>query len=92
MKKTSINDYATVKCAVMPFFEFQDLISAITNGLRTVDYELDGIRFNHTDKAEEMDEYWNRDLNETISEYFQVSVTSVHADDADPTGIWICYK
>lgn len=39
-----------------------------------------------------MDEYWNRDLNETLSEYFQVSVTSVHADDADPIGIWICYK
>lgn len=87
-----IDDYTKVSCIVMPYDEFQTLIATLTDGLREITYDLDGISFNHTDKADEIDKYWNRDLNETLSDYFQVSVTSVHADDFEPIGIWIGYR
>lgn len=81
-----------VNCIFMTLEEFQALVLNLTDGLREIEYELEGIGFNDTEKSEEIDTYWNRSLNETLSEYFQVPVTSVHADDSDPIGIWICYK
>lgn len=84
--------YKNISCIFMPFSEFQILITKLTDGLREITYELDGISFNNTEKAEETDVYWNQYLNETLSEYFQVPVTSVHADDSDPIGIWIAYR
>lgn len=81
-----------IPCIFMPFTEFQTLIHQITDGLREITYDLDGISFIHTDKADEEDVYWNKDLNETLSEHFHKDVTSVHADDASVLGIWIAYR
>lgn len=88
----NLKKYPTHTCIFMTLDEFQSLIDTLTDGLRYIDYELDGISFYHTDKAEETETYWNQDLNETLSEYFDAPVTSVHADDSEPIGIWICYK
>lgn len=35
---------------------------------------------------------WNEYITDTLSKYFDVTVTSVHADDCEHLGIWICYK
>ncbi len=88
----NIDLYKNISCIFMPFSEFQTLITKVTDELRKITYELDGISFNNTEKAEDTDVYWNQSLNETLSEYFQVPVTSVHADDSNPIGIWIAYR
>ena len=32
------------------------------------------------------------DIKEVLSEYFDVTVTSIHSDDCDVIGVWIAYK
>ena len=80
------------KCIFMELDEFKNLVNRVTDGLKQVEYELDGIYYEDTEKAEETDIYWNKYMNETLSEYFDVEVTSVHTDDCDVIGVWICYR
>ena len=80
------------KCIFMESEEFQNLIGEITGGLITVEYDFEGLWYEHTDKAEKTDIYWNEDIYETLSKYYDVEVTSVHIDDCDCVGVWICYK
>ena len=80
------------KCIFMTFDGFKSLVEDMTDGLSTVEYEYDGIYISHTDKSEETDTYWNEDITETLSKYFDVEVTSYHADDCDVIGIWVCYR
>lgn len=80
------------KCIFMTFDEFKDLFEEITGGLSTVE-EADGdIYMYDTKKAEEAKTYWNTELLQTLSDYFDVEVTSCHADNYDVVGVWICYK
>lgn len=34
----------------------------------------------------------DQDVYEELSKYFDVKVTSVHLDDSETLGVWICYK
>lgn len=80
------------KCIFLTFEEFKSLVEDITDGLLTVEYECGGIFLPHTEKSEETDSYWNKDITEALSKHFDVEVTSYHADDCDAVGIWICYR
>lgn len=96
----NISKYQLKKCIFMSFEEYRKLIFNITDGLKEVIYDFDGIRYDDTDKAEETEVYHNEYITETLSKYFDIKVTSVHADDADypcifnpnNLGVWICYK
>lgn len=80
------------KCIFMELDDFNNLIDKVTDGLKTVEYEF-GMYYADTDKAEETDIYWNEDIEVTLSKYFDVTVTSVHADDCEEcVGIWIVYR
>ena len=54
--------------------------------------QVTNLQDNQTEKAEETETYWNEDITETLSKYFDVTVTSVHADDSEYLRVWICYK
>lgn len=58
--------YKNISRIFMPFSEFQTLITKLTDGLREITYELDGISFNNTEKAEETDVYWNQYVNYSV--------------------------
>ena len=88
----NIEKYELKKSIFMELDEFNELVLSLTDGLYQVEYELDGIFFSDTEKAEKTGNHWNGDIEETLSEYFDVIVTSIHADDCDLLGIWICYK
>ena len=79
------------KCIFMELDEFKDLINKVTDGLKEVDYEF-GLFYMCTDKAETINTYWNEDIEVTLSRHFDVTITSIHADDWDDTGVWIVYK
>lgn len=79
------------KCIFMELYEFASLVERLTDGLQTVEYE-DGVYLISTDKADETDTYWNEDMTETLSNYFDVEVTSFHSDSCEYVGVWICYK
>lgn len=80
------------KCIFMELDEYKDLIDRVTDGLKAVEYEF-GLFYMYTDKAENENTYWNEDIEETLSRYFDVTVTSIHADDYEEyVGVWIVYK
>lgn len=79
------------KCIFMELDEFTNLIEKITDGLQTVEYE-DGIYMTSTQKAEDTDTWWNEDILESLSKYFDVEVTSFHSDSCEYVSVWICYK
>ena len=85
-------NYSLKKCIFMTLDEFDDLILELTKGLMCVEYEPDGFFYSDTEKTEEIGIRWDGDIEETLSKYFDVTVTSVHADDCDEPGIWVCYK
>ena len=80
------------KCIFMELDEFSKLILNLTDGLMEVEYEIDGIYYDSTEKADNTDTYWDEDLLVTLSKYFDVEVTSTHSDDCDIVGVWIVYK
>ena len=53
----NMNLHKTISCIFMTLSEFQTLITELTDGLREITYELDGISFHHTDKAEKQNVY-----------------------------------
>lgn len=87
----NIRENQLKKCIFMELEDFTSLVEKLTDRLQTVEYE-DGIYLTHTDKAEETDTYWNEDILETFSKYFDVDVTSFHSDNCEYVGVWICYK
>lgn len=86
------NEYRLEPCIFMTFESYNKLIAEITDGLKYVECSLDGIYYMDTDKAEETKVYFNEHITDALSKYFNVTVTSVHADDSDSIGIWICYR
>ena len=89
MKNIRENQLKT--CMFMYLEEFKDLIHKVTDGLKAVDYEF-GLFYLCTEKADETGTYWNEDIKVTLSKYFDITVTSIHADDWDDTGVWIVYE
>ncbi len=53
------------------------------------EYSYDGLTF--YDKKNQ-DDLTDEDINNILSDYFGIKVTSVHMDDCDHIGVWIVYK
>jgi hypothetical protein len=87
----NIKNYKLKKCIYMSVNDFSDLIYKITDGLTQIEYE-NGIYLTHSKKAKEKDEYWNEDIKNTLSKYFDIEIISYHVDFMDSVGVWICYK
>lgn len=88
----NIEKYQLKKCIFMELDKYKSLILDVTKGLKKVEYDFDYIYYEDTDKAEESGIYHNECIETTLSNYFGVTVTSIHMDDCDSVGIWICYK
>lgn len=74
-------------CILKMLDEFERDIRHITDGKITVSCGMEGISF-ESDTEPVTDE----DILAKLSEFYDVYVTSVHIDDCDMTGVWICYK
>ena len=78
------------KCIFMTTDEFKEVFVEIfgqydedTNEIDVEFNTLDGIYFCAIS---------NQDVYAKLSEYFDVTVTSIHLDDCEHLGVWICYK
>lgn len=76
-------------CIFMDLGEFYKLIYELTNGLKEVKYEF-YVYIVNSDKSYDEGTFWEEDINETLSSYFGVEVTSFHSDENEC--IWICFK
>lgn len=79
------------QCILMSFDEFKDLVEELTNGLATAHDKFE-IYISETSKAIKSKTYWDKEMVDTLSEYFGVTVTSFHSDNFTPSGVWICFK
>ena len=87
----NIENYKVLSAIVVGLDDFTELVEKITDGLATVKYEF-GAYIVPTRKAETTNEYWNEDMTETLSRYFEVGVTSWHSDTCEFPMVFICYK
>ena len=72
----------------MTLEEFKNFIYKLTNGRISVEAEYVELYYNDVN-----DEGVNQnEINEMLSEYYDIYVTSIHADNCDVTGVWIVYK
>ena len=76
------------KCLFIEGDEFQRLVRELTDGKVYPTFTLEGIDYECGDDVD----FGNAEMIEMLSEHFDVEVTSLHMDDCDYVGVWICYK
>ncbi len=75
-------------CIFMTEEEFTDLGIQVFGAGFNPDIDLEGILCQVGDDVIETEV-----LHTTLAKHFDVSeITSIHVDDCDYTGVWICYK
>ena len=76
------------KCIILSSKEFEGILDELFDCAVTAEYSLDGLTLYTDDDCIDIEELCNK-----LAEYFDVDrVTSVHIDDCDDIGVWICYQ
>lgn len=85
-------------CIAMDFEDYEHIIEKLTDNRVTaeVDYQEGKIYYVPTEEAEDdgVDDVdiTDEQINQMLSDYFDVNVTSVHSDGFDLPYAWIVYK
>lgn len=75
-------------CIFKTIDDFKRDVRTASKGSVKITTELDGISFEDTIKNDSAD-----NINRLMADYYDVKeITSIHIDDCDYTGVWICYK
>lgn len=85
----NVNNFQLRKCILLNYDKFSEVLKNAFGKEIRIHNCLEGLSY------DDMSSYENvtrKDVNEKLSAYFDVIVTSVHSDNYEPTGIWICYK
>ena len=76
-------------CIFLEVEEFESILHRLFGKDIETDYSLDGLYIGY----ENGDDLDTEELHDLLAKYFDVAtVTSIHIDDADTTGVWIVYK
>ena len=86
----NISPFSLKKCIFMEATEYEQLIRKVLNMNIKLQVELDGIWYEDQDDKEL--DISNELVMNALSNYFDVNITSIHIDDCDIIGVWICYK
>lgn len=86
----NVNENEIKKCIFKLIDNFERNVRNAFNGKVDVVINLEGIYFKKLSTNELINE---RVIYRILSRYYDVSeITSIHVDDCDYTGVWICYK
>lgn len=79
---------------VMSWDDFSYLVSRYSGGKASPTYALDGISYWYGDDFNGEEEFDEKDFCAWIARNYDgiAEVTSIHADDCDSPGVWICYR
>lgn len=84
----NVRDNQLKRCIFKVFDEFQrDISRAISNDVH-VSCDYDGLNFERVSD----EDISNEEILAALSKYYDVEVTSIHADDFEYTGVWIVYR
>lgn len=76
-------------CIFLEIEEFNSIIHRLFGDNIETDFSLDGVYVGY----ENGDNLDTQEMHNKLAEYFDVAtVTSIHIDDADVTGVWVVYK
>lgn len=87
IKMKNVRESQLKKCIFMETEEFDIIIKEVFGEEYEANFSLEGIDVCSEDNGLSCEE-----INEGLSKYFDVEVTSTHIDDCDYIGVWICYK
>lgn len=77
-------------CIFITTDTFNEVLNKIYNNSISVTYDYEGITVENNKTSDTIS---TSDLLEKLAEYYDVTeVTSIHIDDCEYTGVWICYK
>lgn len=86
----NVKEYQLRKCIIMDIEDFKkvfvNVFGEYEENINEIDVEIDindGIYFCGIS---------NEDVYMKLSMYFDTEIISIHVDDCDYTGVWICYK
>lgn len=86
----NVNENEIKKCIFKLIDNFERNVRNAFNGKVDVVINLEEIYFKKLSTNELINE---RVIYRILSRYYDVSkITSIHIDDCDYTGVWICYK
>lgn len=77
-------------CIFIEGSKFEQTVKAILGDNISVTYDYDGITFHDNDNDD--DELDTAYIYSKLSEYYGINISSIHIDDCDIVGVWICYK
>lgn len=82
----NVNPAMLKTCIFMTAEQYEATLREIYGDSIEVTFEMDGVSVGYFDGD-------TPDVEPALAEYFGVTeVTSVHIDDCEPTGVWVCYK
>lgn len=85
----NVRDYDKKTCIFLGYEDFYELFDTLFEGKIEASYEMDGISYDRDgDEPADIEMIYDR-----IACYYDVGkVTSIHADDSEFLGVWICYE
>ena len=88
-KIKNTKDWQLKKCIFLSDNEFETIMQKSFGDDVRVEFSSDGIWVD----SDSRDTIISTDeINDRLSNYYGVTVTSVHIDDYDEVGVWVCYK
>lgn len=92
----NITEYNKKTCIFKTVEEMNDDIKAAIDPTANINVCLDGVEFTKTFadfKEPYTDDISEEEIFSKLAEYYDVKeITSIHIDDCDMAGVWICYK
>lgn len=87
----NVTPYNLKTCILLTTDEYSNIIHELLNHEYDVEFSYDGISYMPYDENNEK-EVDTDALYSQLAEYFSVTkVTSIHTDDCDICGVWLCY-
>jgi len=86
----NVKKYQLQKCILLPSNSFKKIIHKIYGESVDVKFTREGMWIGYTNDASKIP---FEDISRKLAEYFDVkSIISIHMNDGDIIGVWICYK
>lgn len=86
----NVTEYEQKTCIFKMLDDFEHDLAAATHNAVKTNCDLEGISFeSKLNEDADIDHAW---ILQKLSEFYDVHITSIHIDDCDMIGVWICYK
>lgn len=83
----NVREYQLKKCIFKEYDEFKRDVAEILGNDVEISCDYDGIYFEANEDA-----LCTEEVLAGMSKYYDVEVTSIHIDDCEVIGVWICYR